>query len=79
LKDVNFPIVNWSTLKDVDPACSSLGWTTIWAIGAFPTKYVLERSPMTDFNADSAHCKVKFKMLQGKTKISMLSIADYGK
>lgn len=46
------------TLKDVDSGTFSVGWMTICAIGAFPTKYVLERSPMTDSNADSAHCKV---------------------
>jgi len=43
----------------MDPDWSSVGWTTIWPIGAFPTKYVLERSPMIDSNADSAHCKIK--------------------
>ena len=43
----------------MDPDWSSVGCTTIWPIGAFPTKYVLERSPMIDSNADSAHWKIK--------------------
>lgn len=45
------------TLKDWRSCAFSVGCKTMWPIGAFPTKYVLERSPMTDFNADSAHCK----------------------
>lgn len=45
------------TLKDGRSGTFSVGCITIWAKGAFPTKYVWERSPMTDSKADSAHCK----------------------
>lgn len=47
-----------STLND-EMLESSFWSTTIWAIGALPTKYVLLSPPRTDFNADSAHWNKK--------------------
>lgn len=44
------------TFKDGTCALSG-GGTTICPIGAFPTKYVWERSPRMDVKADSAHCR----------------------
>lgn len=46
-----------STLKDGELVTFSDDSIAIWPIGAFPTKYVWDRSPRTDSNADSAHWK----------------------
>ena len=52
-----------NTVKDVEFDWFSVGCTAIWPIGAFPTKYVVDRSPMTFSNADSAHCEFNGVML----------------
>lgn len=45
------------TLTDGESGTSSVDCVAIWPMGAFPTKYVCDRSPKIDFNADSAHWK----------------------
>lgn len=45
------------TFKDEESDKFSVACVTIWPIGAFPTKYVCFRSPMTDSKAVSAHWK----------------------
>ena len=46
-------------MKDGASGESSVDPTDIWAMGAFPTKYVLSSPPSTDFNADSAHWNLR--------------------
>ena len=48
------------TLKDGVSFFFSVGGIAIWPIGAFPTKYVWDKSPITDSSADSAHWKQQF-------------------
>lgn len=65
-----------NTLKVGRLCVFSVGCMSIWPIGAFPTKYVWERSPMTDFNADSAHCKhllsINYRSRAIRTKVFIM-------